>query len=183
MTSRPHENCYWIAPRLLMAGEYPAAPAADAARQKLVAIASAGIRHFIDLTQVRDPVPSYKSLLPGVAAATHTQLGYDRFAIPDLGIPDSPDLTNTILDRIDELIAHGTAPYVHCWGGVGRTGTIIGCWLVRHGKSGDEALQTIASHWTSIAKRHRHPRSPETEGQMFYVRQWAKHDSVRLSGE
>ena len=28
--------------------------------------------------------------------------------------------------------------YVHCWGGVGRTGTVVGCWLVRH-----EPRQTV----------------------------------------
>ena len=35
--------------------------------------------------------------------------------------------------------------YVHCWGGIGRTGTVVGCWLVRHGMTGDEALAEFAS--------------------------------------
>ena len=32
---------------------------------------------------------------------------------------------------------------MHCWGGVGRTGTTVGCWLVRHGRSGTEALAEL----------------------------------------
>ena len=35
--------------------------------------------------------------------------------------------------------------YLHCWGGVGRTGTVVGCWLVRHGRTGDEALGSSRS--------------------------------------
>ena len=41
-----------------------------------------------------------------------------------------------ILDDVDEAIAGGGLTYVHCWGGIGRTGTVVGCWLVRHGLEG-----------------------------------------------
>lgn len=30
--------------------------------------------------------------------------------------------------------------YLHCWGGIGRTGTIVGCWLARNGFPGKAAL-------------------------------------------
>lgn len=33
-------------------------------------------------------------------------------------------------------LAAGQTVYVHCYGGIGRTGTVVGCWLVRHGLSG-----------------------------------------------
>ncbi|CAK0762941.1 hypothetical protein CCP4SC76_3830006 [Gammaproteobacteria bacterium] len=85
-------------------------------------------------------------------------------------------MTNAILDRIDELLESGHVPYVHCWGGIGRTGTIIGCWLVRQGLSGEEALQTIADHWITVAKRHFFPRSPQTNTQCEYVLHWAGLD-------
>jgi protein-tyrosine phosphatase len=38
-----------------------------------------------------------------------------------------------VLDAIDGALAAGGTVYVHCWGGRGRTGVIVGCWLVRHG--------------------------------------------------
>ncbi len=34
---------------------------------------------------------------------------------------------------------------MHCWGGVGRTGTVVGCWLVRHGLDDGDAIARIAT--------------------------------------
>ena len=174
MSQRPHNNCYWLLPGLLLAGEYPAARGINESTRKLSAIVSAGIRHFIDLTERRDLVLDYEALL--TRQFTEDPPGYDRYAIPDMGIPDT-HLTNSILDRIDGLIKEGRPVYVHCWGGVGRTGTIAGCWLVRHGLSGDQALAEIARHWQLMEKRDRYPRSPETEMQAYYVQRWTALDS------
>jgi protein-tyrosine phosphatase len=49
----------------------------------------------------------------------------------------------TILDRIDELLAAGEVVYVHCLAGIGRTGPVVGCYLVRRGMSGPDALDTV----------------------------------------
>ena len=78
-----------------------------------------------------------------------------------------------ILDAIDHALAEGRNVYVHCWGGVGRTGTVVGCWLVRHGRTGDEALDQVADWWQSMEKADRR-RSPETREQRTYVREWAE---------
>lgn len=167
---RPHENCYWVIPGRLMAGEYPGAPHPAAARRRLEAIARCGVTHFIDLTEAHSLLAPYHPLLPGLA------LCHERYAIRDMDIPESPQYTAQILDRMDALIAAGSVPYVHCWGGVGRTGAIVGCWLVRQGLSGDDALALIAKRWQLMAKRHRLPRSPETPQQERYVREWKAHD-------
>lgn len=161
-----------------MAGEYPTAAKPEDTLRKLAAIAAAGVSHFIDLSEKHNLIASYDSLLPGIAQAHKTTIGYDRFAIPDMGIPETPQLTNTILNRIDALVEEGVTPYVHCWGGVGRTGTIVGCWLVRQGFSGDDALKLIAKRWAFMAKRNRYPRSPETPAQERYIRTWAEYDST-----
>ena len=47
--------------------------------------------------------------------------------------------------------------YVHCWGGIGRTGTTVGCWFVRHGRTGDQALAEIAERWQWMEKAIRFP--------------------------
>lgn len=173
LMTRPHGNCYWVIPGRMMAGEYPIAIREEDGLKKLGAIVDAGISHFIDLTHAQDPLDPYEQLLLQVADQVPS---YDRFAILDMGVPDSSDLTNAILDRVDSLLAEARIPYIHCWGGIGRTGTIIGCWLVRHGLSGAAALETIAGHWATVTKRHIYPRSPQTEAQCEYVLNWASQD-------
>jgi hypothetical protein len=66
--------------------------------------------------------------------------------------------------------------YLHCWGGTGRTGTAVGCHLVRTGKSGSEALATIAELWQTVSemKRRDFPESPQTRAQRAFVEGWVE---------
>jgi protein-tyrosine phosphatase len=75
-----------------------------------------------------------------------------------------------ILDTIDAEMAAGRTVYVHCWGGIGRTGTVIGCWLVRHGTPAEEALNEIEA-------RRGEPGSPETAAQWAFVLNWSEPGS------
>ena len=60
-----------------------------------------------------------------------------------MGVPTIPHMTR-ILDEVDGALADGGSVYVHCWGGIGRTGTVVGCWLVRHGLDDGDAVARIA---------------------------------------
>lgn len=173
---RPSANTYWVGQRLL-AGEYPGHWDNAVARQRLQAHIDAGVTCFFDLTQEGELV-AYHDLLPDHGSEDRPIL-YRRMAIRDLGLPRSPEFMAAILDKIDQAIDAGHTVYVHCWGGVGRTGTVVGCHLVRHGMSGDQALAEIARHWQTVEKRTRHPRSPETPEQTAYVRLWAGYDNSR----
>ena len=89
--------------------------------------------------------------------------------IPDLSTPQPAEVTR-ILDTIDAAIAAGRRVYVHCWGGIGRTGTIVGCYLVRHGLTGDQALAEIARRRQGTPDDDR--VAPETHDQRERVRNW-----------
>ena len=97
--------------------------------------------------------------------------------IADGHVPRSREEMARILDAIDEALGDGRTAYLHCWGGVGRTGTVVGCWLVRHGRTGDEALAQIAEWWQGVEKAYRQLRSPETPQQHAYVRDWVDPSS------
>ena len=168
--SLPIPNSYWVKPDQFLAGEYPGNYDTEKARKRIDAFLEAGITDFIDLTRPGELVP-YDDILNEQARAYGKITSYTRISIQDLGVPSRETMTH-ILDAIDNSVTSGRKVYVHCWGGVGRTGTIIGCYLVRHGMKGDQALAQIAEWWKDIPKRPTHPFSPETEEQREFVRKW-----------
>jgi protein-tyrosine phosphatase len=74
------------------------------------------------------------------------------------------------LDTIDA--ARNGGVYVHCWGGVGRTGTVVGCWLLRHGMATpDNVIETIRLLRRADPVRGHRP-SPETPEQRRFILDW-----------
>ncbi len=61
---------------------------------------------------------------------------------------------------------------MHCWGGIGRTGTVVGCYLVHRGLTGEAALARLAAWWRTVPKSALYPRSPQTDEQVAYVLGW-----------
>ena len=127
---RPIPDSYWVVDGLLLAGEYAGAPSAPRARRKLDALLDAGIRSFFDLTEEGELLP-YDDMLRELASDRRIAVAYERVPIPDLGVPRPAEL-QALLSQLKVNVSAGTPSYVHCWGGTGRTGTVIGCWLVEH---------------------------------------------------
>jgi hypothetical protein len=169
---RPHPNCYWVEPGRLLAGEYPGASDEPGARRKLGALLEAGLTYFLDLTDPADPLLPYAPLLQAEAGARGLSAAYARLSIPDMGVPAKPAQMRRILEALDQARAAGRNAYVHCWGGIGRTGTVVGCYLVRHGLTGEAALSQLAAWWRTVPKSRLYPRSPQTDEQVAYVRGW-----------
>jgi protein-tyrosine phosphatase len=151
----PLPTHYLVADRLL-AGSYPGSPEAVQALERT------GVTLFVDLTHPSDPLDRYEHLLDGTR-----RIGSP---IPDFGTPTAGQVIR-VLDEIDEARAQGGTVYVHCWGGVGRTGTVIGCWLVRHGLDDGDPIARIAELRSEIAGGR---PSPETQGQVELVRGWRR---------
>ncbi|HEU4752654.1 MAG TPA: hypothetical protein VFU47_06055 [Armatimonadota bacterium] len=99
-----------------------------------------------------------------------------RLSIRDLEVP-TPEAMEGILDRIDAALSEG-AVYLHCWGGVGRTGTVVARWHVRHGLAdGSNVLQVLA-RLRSMGRQRSDRQSPETEVQLRLVDEWAGRQTV-----
>jgi protein-tyrosine phosphatase len=93
-----------------------------------------------------------------------------RFPIKDLSIP-TIDMMRKILSIVQDSIRQKKIVYLHCWGGVGRTGTVVGCFLLNNSLASKEnVLETInyLKRTTSIDKR----QSPETEEQRKFIKEW-----------
>ena len=171
---RPLANTYWVVPSRFAAGEYPGAKKREEAADKLRILLETGFDYFIDLTESNEGLEPYAGVAATEAMRLDTKFVHARHPIVDMRAPRSPQETAGILDAIDKALDDGKKVYVHCWGGIGRTGTVVGCWLVRHGRTGDQALAQIAEWWRGMDKAYRRPRSPETERQRAYVRNWTE---------
>jgi ADP-ribosylglycohydrolase len=82
-----------------------------------------------------------------------------------------------ILDYSHRAIEAGHQVYVHCRAGIGRTNTVVGCWLRREGLSGLEAIDRLNLLWRANARSRSWPRVPETPEQLRYVMEWREPDA------
>ena len=167
---RPIPESYWVEPGRFLAGEYPGYLQDERVRQRIDAFLDLGIDTFIDLTDP-DELPSYLPVLKERAGYYDIDIRYKRFTINDHTIP-STETMQAILDEIDAALAADRKVYLHCWGGIGRTGTTVGCYLVRRGHSGQQALAQLAEWWRGVPKSRIWPYTPETQRQMEFVLNW-----------
>ena len=132
MRPGPIAGSYWLEPDRLLIGPHPGG--------RLDALA--GIDVVVALTEEDELLPY--ELPPGIRLV--------RRAIPDFGCPSAEELGET-LDLLDRELAGGSRVYLHCRGGIGRTGTVAACYLVRHGATAAEALARLRA----VGKGPEHP--------------------------
>ncbi len=173
--THPIPESYWVEPGRLLAGEYPAQFDNELTRQRMDALIQAGFTTFIDLTKPNETL-AYDRILMDEARLYNVEVKHQRFAIGDFGLP-APQQMTAILDTIDAELQAGRKVYLHCWGGIGRTGTTVGCYLVRRGLTGEEALLQLAEWWQTVPKSRIHQHSPETRDQVEFIRNWAKYEN------
>lgn len=160
--TRPLYQSYYIQEKNIFAGEYPGDKSKDVASRKINQMIHFGVRHFIDLTEEGELAP-YEQLLP--QGCTHT-----RFPIRDVSAPKSVDYAQQIIDRINELSKRNDGyVYIHCWGGVGRTGTIVGCYLA---SDNYDSTMKILRYVFSAMPKASHRVTPETKEQENFIRKF-----------
>jgi protein-tyrosine phosphatase len=143
--------------RIAPAGTYWATPAVLAgpypgSRPTWAQLEGVGITRRIDLTQGEYAIRDY-----------HTQIDA---------------LMQTILERIQGEIDRGGLVYVHCAGGIGRTGTVIGCLLAELGETDPIARLTELRRACGIGGS-----SPETGEQEHMVRDWVRRTHTDPLGD
>ena len=170
-------DSYWVIPGRFLVGEYPGALDEQEARERLRWLLEQGVSAWLDLTEDHEPgLPSYQDLLAEEAALLGKTVTHTRLAIEDFSAP-TPRHMERILGQLDALLDEGRTVYLHCYGGIGRTGMTAGCFLVRHGMNGDAALNQIAEWRKDIPGGWRN--SPETEEQVRFVLNWGYGESTQ----
>jgi len=163
----PFRLAYWVDPPRLMAGCYPGHGDPRIAERQLGALLDCGIRCFLSLMEedVRGPFLAYEPLLERIAAQRGIAIECLRFEIEDHTAPSFEQMAE-IERSIARSIAAERPVYLHCWGGRGRTGAVVGVYLVRRGLTTTENFADLIAELRSGAPGE----SPETEEQTEFVR-------------
>lgn len=170
----PFENTYWVRPAQLLAGEYPGSRTGyvfrteDIVRERMQSLVEFDINVIIDLSKPGEG-EDYRELLRQEARRHNVKVEHVRMPIMDMGVPTVDEMVS-ILDRIDQALIGNLAVYVHCMAGIGRTGMVVGCHLVRHGIPADQVL-AIMNELRKNMPYGKYP-SPETATQEQFILNW-----------
>ncbi len=152
---------YWALPDRVLAGPYPGATI-DEAEDMLEELLDLGVTCFVDLTEEHEgpPLVPYAPVLRALARRRGEHVTHVRLPLRDIDVPTAWQM-RSILDVVRMARASGDTVYVHCQGGIGRTGTVIACMLVEEGEDPEAVLDRLAERG-----------APETERQRRFVREW-----------
>ena len=163
----PFERSYWIIPGKLLAGEYPASANETEAHEKLDGLKRVGIKTVINLTEENEHNKYGEKLFDYSSYFTSLKIEVHRMPIKDISVP-AKDEMDEIIELIDKSLNKDKPVYFHCWGGVGRTGTVLGCYLLHKNMTSRENVFDYIQYLkrtTSISNR----KSPETEEQREFI--------------
>jgi hypothetical protein len=173
MSDKPIPESYWVVPDSFLAGGYPISGLdEDSIRIELDAFLEEGFDTYIDLTRAGE-LEAYLPYLEQESEDFGISISYQRLDFQDRGLPSHAQMT-TLLDEIDKSLDAGRKVYLHCWGGIGRTGLTVGCWLVRHGLSGSQALSRLNELYQSAEQSNFFPHTPETDAQAKFILDWVE---------
>ena len=83
-------------------------------------------------------------------------LEFSSFPIPDLQVPRSESKLGEVLDHVAGNLSSGKNVLIHCRQGIGRTGLVAACLLVKSGMSPGAAVEAA-----SAARGMSVPETPE----------------------
>lgn len=173
MNRPPFAQSYWVDPGVLCAGCHPGALDAAERDAKLHGLLDRGIRLVISLMEETEtsyggvPFAPYEPRLAELARERGVALERLSAPIRDAHIPTRRQMQR-ILAMLRAARDRQQPTYVHCWGGHGRTSTVVACYLIDQGCPADDAIAQVL-HWRSTLPKRHYPFEGEQEA---FVRAW-----------
>ena len=168
---KPIENSYKVNSHIY-AGEYPRNKDEASSLAKIKQFRDFGITHFVDLTEEGE-LASYENLLyPGAS--------HQRFPIRDVSVPKSTEDVRKLVEGIIEIVHNNpdAKVYIHCWGGVGRTGTIVGCLLSELYNLNYNDTLTKLEYLFSYCPKSTYRNTPENAEQRWFIARYIKNRTI-----
>lgn len=169
----PPPSAYWVVPGKLLAGAYPGHQTPAAHEKRIRDVLAAGVRVFLSLTEPDEKNRQGEPFVPydHLACEWEPAAKCVRFPIRDNDVPTGEEMI-AILDAIDGFVDAGETVYVHCWGGVGRTGTVVACWMLRRQMATHNTVLAKLAELRRQDKERGHREAPESAVQREFVRSW-----------
>ncbi len=167
-THKPPIEYSYIVYKRIFAGEHPLYRRHTVSPDERISqFLEFGITDFMDLT-IPGEAPEYGAMLP---ADIHRHV----FPIRNFEAPENMQALCDIFDKLAQrLIGNPDGKlYIHCHGGVGRTGTIVAClYIYFEGQSHDEAIIRMRQQY-SQSPRSEIMDAPETLRQLKFICEFA----------
>jgi hypothetical protein len=153
----PSPNSNYVLDDQLLVGWYPTV--------ELDQILTTDRDVFVSLVTIneRTQLGFYESL---VIKKSQKPVSFIHYPIEDLGIPSDPHSFRKFIQHLAFLKNAGHKMYIHCRGGHGRTGTVLGCLLKTLGH--ENVLEIVQSAHATRENLPHYP-SPEKPEQVAYV--------------
>ena len=180
----PLPRTYWVLDGKFLAGAYAGQADPIAHMTRLTGLFNVGLRTFVNLMEVDEknndgkPFVRYDEDLHEIATKANDRVEPMRFPIVDRHITTHEHM-HEILDAIDGSLENNRPVYVHCFGGIGRTGTVVCCWLLRHGYATPSNVFQILSELRQADLDRASWPAPENETQRAFVLASANRPKVK----
>ena len=137
-------NAYWLIPGKLMIGHKPNQYSEKDTSKCIEELIAIGIDQLISMLSSPDAdEEKYRQLVDKVAKEHESSLEIKTISIPEGEHPSKEDLISA-LDFLDLYLESEHVYYLYDEDNTDRAALIAGCWLVRHGLNGKEALLKLS---------------------------------------
>lgn len=110
------------------------------------------------------------------------QCSHTRFPIRDVSIPDECKSVYELMEKLELVLTNPSSKiYIHCWGGVGRTGVIVGCYYVYHDETYKQAISHLRERFKQCPKSE-HRQTPETRDQEEFIKDFVTYKKLIDTG-